>query len=126
MGIEPLELASLCARTVDAKKAENIIVLHVAPLTTIADYFVIATGLNPRQLRAMSVEIQQGVKGLGIGVRGDEGTPESGWILVDLGDVIIHLFAPPTRALYELEVLWGDAAVVDWAAQPKPDKDGSQ
>jgi len=113
---ESLAVAATCAQILDKKKAQDLLMLRVEELTTIADYFVIASARNPRQLRAMSQEIQATVHRLGIRLLGVEGTSESGWILVDLGDVILHLFDPPRRALYSLEVLWGDAPEQDWAA----------
>ncbi len=115
MSLEPEALAAACARMAEDRKADHIVVLHVEPLTSIADYFVIATGRNVRQLRAMSAQIKLGIEGLGHTPIGMEGTAESGWILVDLGDVIVHLFDHERRELYDLEVLWGDAPVVDWA-----------
>ena len=114
MAAEPEALAAACARLVEERKAEDIVVLQVAPLTSIADYFVIATGRNVRQLRAMATEIQEGLDRLRIRPLGVEGSSESGWILVDLGAVVVHLFDPATRRLYDLEMLWGDAPLVEW------------
>lgn len=112
---QPEALAVKSARLLEDRKADDIVVLQVEPLTSIADYFVIATGRNPRQLRAMASGLREGVGRLGIRPLGTEGSAESGWILVDLGDVIVHLFDPPRRELYALEVLWGDAPVLNWA-----------
>jgi ribosome-associated protein len=109
-------IAATCARLLDDKKAEDILVLRVEKLTSIADYFVIASGRNPRQLRAMAEDIHDIVDEFHLRFLGAEGTPESGWILVDLGDVIVHLFDVPRRQLYSLEVLWGDAPTTDWKA----------
>ena len=108
-------LAAKSARLLEERKADDIVVLQVEPLTSIADYFVIATGRNQRQLRAMATQLREGVGRLGIRPLGTEGTAEAGWILVDLGDVIVHLFDPARRVLYDLEVLWGDAPVLNWA-----------
>ena len=111
----PEALAAKTARLLEERKAGDIVVLQVEPLTSIADYFVIATGRNQRQLRAMTAGLHEGIEGLGLRPIGTEGSAEAGWILVDLGDVIVHLFDPARRVLYDLEVLWGDAPVLDWA-----------
>jgi len=114
--LEPLAIAATCAQLLDKYKAQNILMLWLEGLTTIADYFVIANARNPRQLRALSHEVLGIARRLDIRLLGIEGTAESGWVLVDLGDVIVHLFDPARRALYSLEVLWGDAPQGDWAA----------
>lgn len=113
--IEPDRLAGTCAATLDENRADNIVMLNVRPLTSIGEYFLIATARNSRHLRALSRQVEDVVEEtfdkapLGI-----EGLPESGWILVDLGDVIVHLFDSDRRDLYALEMLWGDAERVDW------------
>ena len=89
---------------------------EVAPLTSVAEHFVIATGRSPRQLRALCSGIKAGLGTLGLRPLGMEGTPESGWMLLDFGDAVVHLFNPQAREIYDLAVLWGDAASVDWAA----------
>jgi len=113
---EPEALAATCAHLANEKNAENIVVLNVEPLTTIADHFVILTGRNVRQLRALCAEIEHQIATLGIRPIGVEGTPQSGWMVIDFGDVIVHVFDPRAREIYDLEVLWGDAPVLDWAA----------
>ncbi len=114
MPLGPETLAKACAGLVDKTLGEDIRVLHVELLTTLADYFVIASARNVRQLKAVVREVETGVKALGGRCIGMEGTPESGWMLVDLGDVVVHLFDVPTRSLFDLELLWGDAAVLEW------------
>jgi len=114
--LEPKDLALACARLAEDKKAEDILVLHVAPLTTIADYFVIATGRNTRQIRAIASDLGSSMKKQGAHVLGTEGTPDSGWVLIDLGTVVVHLFDVVRRDLYSLELLWGDAETVEWAS----------
>lgn len=80
--------------------------------TIVADYFVIATGTTDRQLRALADALVDGLRDQGQRVRRVEGEPESGWVLVDLGGVIVHLFSPERRAYYQLEQLWREAKVV--------------
>ena len=108
------ELAKRCANILDERKLEDIEIFEVADSIQITDYFVIASARNVRQLKAMAGEIETGAKALGGRCLGMEGTPESGWMLVDLGDVVVHLFDAPTRSLFDLELLWGDATVLDW------------
>lgn len=86
--------------------------LDTRPVSFIADYFVIATGESERQLKAISDEIQKQLKKHAHLPLGVEGTPESGWILLDYGSVIAHLFSLEMRDYYRLEKLWARAAVV--------------
>lgn len=114
MAIESEALARACARLADEAKGEDIVILHVAPITTLADYFVLVSARNVRQINAMKVRIDKGVKALDAKCIGIEGTPESGWVLLDFADVIVHVFDQDTRTLYDLEMLWGDAARLEW------------
>lgn len=94
------------------KLAEDIIVLDLRGSTIVADYFVIATGTTERQLRALADALLEELQQEGQRVLRIEGEPESGWILADLGGVIVHLFTPERRAYYHLEQLWNEARVV--------------
>jgi ribosome-associated protein len=109
-------IACTCAHLADERKADDIVVLEVGPLAYFTEYFVIATGRNERQLRAISEEIVHRARELGSQVLGVEGEPSTGWLLIDLGDVVVHLFTPKARQLYDLELLWGEATRVDWQA----------
>ena len=111
-------LACTCAHVADERKAEQIVVLHVEPLTFVADYFVIATGLNERQIDAIAGQVRARAGSVGHRVVGVEGEPESGWVLIDLGDVVVHVFSGEARRLYDLELLWGEAARVEWQQVP--------
>ena len=86
--------------------------LDTRPVSFIADYFVIATGESERQLKAMSDDIQKQLKPHSAFAFGSEGTPASGWLLLDYGSVIVHLFSPAQRDYYRLEQLWEKAPVV--------------
>lgn len=97
------------ARAALGKKAESLLVLDLQGLSTIADYFVICCGNSTTQLRTIADAIEQSLKAEGVHVLHREGLPESGWMLLDYGDVIVHAFLPETRAFYSLERLWGDA-----------------
>lgn len=95
------------------KKGENITLLDIRERTVIADYFVICSGNSERQLKAISESITEEIKkSHGIHVHHIEGTSVTGWILIDYGNVIVHVFAPERRAFYDLETLWHEAAVL--------------
>jgi len=105
-----LERALIAARTADETRGRDIVVLDMRKLTPMFDYFVIASGTSRRQLHAMSEEIDHAFEeGLGDRRMGIEGYAESRWILLDYGDVVIHLFEPDTREYYAIEQLWGQA-----------------
>jgi ribosome-associated protein len=105
-----LQLALAAARAADENRGRDIVILDLRELTPHFDYFVLATGASRRQLHAMSEEIdrvledQMGDHRLGI-----EGYQESRWILLDYGDVVVHLFEPEMRDYYALEHLWSAA-----------------
>lgn len=107
-------MAITCAEIADEKKAQDIVVLDISKLTFIAEYFVICTGINERQLQAIADEIKAKLKKRSIQNIGIEGYNEAKWILMDYGDVIVHLFSKEMRSFYELELLWGDAPKVTW------------
>lgn len=112
--IAPKDLATSCARELYDKKAEDIVVLRVEALTTLANYFIIATGKNPRHLKALSDHICGFCEWRDKDILGTEGEPQSGWLLVDAGEVIVQLFDAERRDIYNLELLWGDAPRHDW------------
>jgi ribosome-associated protein len=91
------------------KKAANILLLEVRDLTTLADYFVICEGTSARQINAIQDGIQQTLKAEGYGQHHREGSAESGWILLDYEDILVHIFSPDKRDYYQLESLWQEA-----------------
>ncbi len=105
----PEDLAKLCAAAAAQKKAEDIIVLEVGPLTGYADYFLLASGRSTRQARAIAENISRVLKKSGRQAIGEEGVREGRWALLDFGDVVVHVFHQPVREFYDLESLWGDA-----------------
>ncbi len=107
-------MAITCAKIADGKKAQDIVVLDISKLTFIAEYFVICTGINERQLQTIADEIKAKLKKRSIQNIGIEGYNEAKWILMDYGDVIVHLFSKEMRSFYDLELLWGDAPKVTW------------
>jgi ribosome-associated protein len=112
-----LKRALTAARTAAENRGQNVVVLDMRELTPIFDYFVLASGASRRQLHAMSEEIDHALEqGLGDRRLGIEGYEASRWILLDYGDVVVHLFEPETREYYALEDLWGHAKRVPWEA----------
>ena len=107
------KLAQLCRDFADNKKAENIVILDVRKLSSVTDYFVIASGTSEPHLRAIVEEItgqlreEQGVR-----PRAVDGTVHGAWVVLDFFDVIVHVMRADARERYDLESLWGDAARV--------------
>ena len=104
------KLSLLCQRLADNRKAENIVVLDVREISSITDYFVIASGTTEPHLRAISDEIITGVVDeLGVKPRAIDGSLETAWLVLDYFDVIVHIMRQDVRGHYDLESLWGDA-----------------
>ena len=108
----PLDLARRIVELAEDKKAADIVLLEIAPLTTVADYLVLCSGGSERQLGAIADGITDGLKAEGFRILSREGAPVSHWILLDAGAVIVHVFAPPERDFYALERLWAEAKTV--------------
>ncbi len=104
------ELLNLCVECAKEKLAENVVTLSVGDVSSIADYFVVATANSEPQLRAVSDFIERQVREK-LGVRSSARTEsgEGGWRLLDFGNVIVHIMTPEMRERYNLEGLWGDA-----------------
>ena len=109
---EPLDLARRIVELAEDKKAADIVLLELAPLTTLADYFVIASGGSERQLDAIADGIVEGLRDERIRPIGREGTAASHWVLLDYGSVIVHIFTPPERDYYGLEKHWSEAKTI--------------
>ena len=107
-----LDLARRIVELAEDKKAAEIVLLDVAPLTTVADYLVLCSGGSERQLDAIADGIVEGIKAEGTRILAREGEAVSHWILLDVGSVIVHVFAPPEREFYALERLWAEAKTV--------------
>jgi ribosome-associated protein len=94
--------------SLESDKAEEIIVLDLAGRAAFTDRMVIATGLADRQISAMATHLQEKLRETGVGRVPVEGAGGSDWVLIDVGDIVVHLFKPEARALYRLEKMWGE------------------
>lgn len=104
--LEPIELANNIVKELEDLKAEDIKLVDVTGKTPLCDFMVIATVLSPPQTQAISDRLMQITKNRNVVVRKVEGSPRSRWVLVDFGDVIVHLFGKEERLYYNLEDLW--------------------
>jgi ribosome-associated protein len=108
--------AITAARAADDKKAVGTVVLEVKDLLGITDAIVITSGSNDRQVRTIAEEVERRIKDIGgPAPRRIEGLSEAAWILMDYGDIVVHVFQQETREFYNLERLWADAPHVDWS-----------
>jgi ribosome-associated protein len=100
-------------RAAEQKQARNVTVLDLREVTSFADYFVICSGANMRQIQAIADEIHQRLKKLGENPNSMEGYDNAEWVLIDYGDYLIHIFSEKARLYYDLERLWRDAKTVE-------------
>ncbi len=113
-----MDWAIIAAESAAEKKAENVAVIEVAELLVVTDFFVIATGRTDTQVKAIADEVEHGLLERGrIKPIGREGESEGKWILLDYGDLVVHVFQPAEREFYRLERLWGDAPRVSLPAE---------
>ncbi len=107
------KLALLCRELADEKKAENIVILDVRKVSSVTDYFVIATGTSEPHLRAIMDEITEKLRDdHRVRPRATDGALRTAWVVLDFFDVIVHIMRADVRELYDLEGLWGDAKQV--------------
>ena len=111
--LEPKDLAVLAAEAAAEKKATDIVVMDVGQTLVITDFFVVASGATARQVSAIVDEVDITLKAAGARVLGREGEREGTWVLLDYGDVVVHVFQPEERDFYRLEKLWSDAERVE-------------
>ncbi|WP_201713558.1 ribosome silencing factor [Rossellomorea arthrocnemi] len=106
-------LVELAFKAADDKRAEDIVVLDMKGVSLIADYFLICHGNSDKQVQAIARELKDAAEEKGYTVKRLEGFDQARWILVDLGDVVAHVFHKDERGYYNLERLWGDASFVE-------------
>ena len=107
------EMLKIAYTVLDEKKGEDIKVIDISNISVIADYFLIASANNINQLQAMSDELQEKLSKEGIEVKQVEGNRSATWILLDYGDLVIHLFDKEDRLFYDLERIWTDGNIVE-------------
>lgn len=108
------DLAIQVARAALEKKAENILILDVEKRLIITDYFIICSGLNVIQVQSISEFIQESLEKEGYRPVRVEGDGQSGWVLLDYLDVVVHVFSAEQRDYYQLERLWKDSSIIEW------------
>lgn len=110
------DLAIVAARAADEMKATDTLVLEVGPILAITEYFVITSASNRRLVRAVSDDVEAKVReATGRSPLRVEGAREQQWVLIDYGDIVVHVFSDETRSFYEIERLYRDAPVIEWA-----------
>ena len=111
--LDSLDIARHIVDVLDEHKAENIVLLDLRPDTVIADFFVVCTGTSDRQIKALVEYVKEAVKeDFDRRVYSQEGTAESGWLILDYADVVVHLFQAEVRRYYDLEGLWNEANIM--------------
>ena len=109
-------MLELVTTSLEDDKADNVVVIDLASKSTMADYMVVASGRSTRQVGSMADHLRDKLKAAGHEGIGVEGQTRCDWVLVDGGDVIVHLFRPEVRAFYNLEKMWGGPTLEDSAA----------
>ena len=104
-----MEFAKLAADAAEGRKARDVVVLDIRGLSVIADYFIICSANSRIQVQAIADAVKEKLEERGLRCRGVEGKDEAKWILIDFGDVVVHVFLEEERAFFGLERLWGDA-----------------
>lgn len=107
------ELLETVIKAADDKKAEDIMAMDVRSISLLADHFVVMHGNNERQVAAIAEAVVESAQKAGYNVHHVEGKDNAKWVLIDLGDVIVHVFHYTERSFYNLEKLWSDAPLVD-------------
>ena len=111
--LTPHELTGLIVKALDSKKAQDIKVLKTFELTVLADYFIICTATSTTQVKTLTGEVEKVAKENDEPMPRSEGYRAGGWVLVDFGSVVVHLFLKELRDFYSLERLWSDAKEID-------------
>jgi len=111
--METLNKARLCLNIIQERKAINPVLIEVGTLTSVTDYFLVAGGNSSRQVQAISRHLSSRMREEGFRAIGIEGEQEGQWVLLDYGDVVIHIFYEPVRSFYDLEGFWMEASRID-------------
>lgn len=111
--METLDIVKTAVAALEDKKAEDITVIDITGVSSIADYFIIANGTNQNQLTAMQDAVDEAMYKTGLHAKQIEGNNQSTWILMDYQDIIVHLFSKEDRLFYDLERIWKDGKVIE-------------
>jgi ribosome-associated protein len=111
--VESAQLARMAALSASDKKAKEVKILDIRSISTVADFFVLCSGTNSTQVRAIADNVEETLTGLGLPLHHMEGYQNGRWILLDFGDIIVHVMHEDERSYYNLERLWGDAQEVE-------------
>ena len=106
------KMAQLAIHAMEEKKAQDIRVIDISQISVIADYFIIANGNNRSQIQALSDEVEEKLERAGYLLQQKEGYHNANWVLLDFGDIIVHIFDKENRLFYDLERIWRDGKVV--------------
>ncbi len=107
------KMAGLAIEALEDKKAEDIRVIDISEVSVLADYFLIASGKNRNQLQALADEVEEKLGRAGYPMKQSEGYDSANWILLDFGDIMIHLFDQENRLFYDLERIWRDGKQIN-------------
>ena len=110
--LEAIEIARRVVEAASDKLSSNIVLLDTRGENRFADFFVICSADTPRQIRAIQEEIEHALKALGILPHHNEGTADSGWLLMDYGEMVVHIFSASLREYYQLDHLWEEASTL--------------
>ena len=112
MNKESLEMAKLAIEALEDKKAEDIKIIDISEVSVLADYFIIAGGSNPSQIQALCNNVDEKLGRAGHPSKQIEGYETANWVLLDFGDIIVHIFDKENRLLYNLERIWRDGKAI--------------
>lgn len=113
MALNPEELLQLTVGAAESIKAHDLVALDLRGISLVADYFVICHGNSDTQVQSIAAEVRKRAHDANVNIRGIEGVNAARWVLMDLGDVVVHIFHRDEREYYNIERLWSDAKVVE-------------
>ena len=107
------EMAAIVCRALEDKKGQDVTVIDISGVSCLADYFIIANGSNRSQIQALSDSVEEKLGRAGYPVKQMEGYETANWVLLDFGDIMVHIFDHENRIFYDLERIWRDGKIVD-------------
>ena len=119
VNLTPMELLKAAAAVLSGRKAEDITAIDIRGVSILADYFLLCTGNSTTQVRTLAEELEYRLSEQGVEPRRIEGAQTASWVILDYGDVVIHVFHRETRSFYNLERLWADGRPVDLGLSPE-------